>query len=37
MREKFLELFLAKSPIREGRPFTFYKKNLESPYTPTKG
>ena len=35
--EKFLRLFLANPLIREGRPSRFIKKNLESPYTPTKG
>ena len=30
-RELFLGLFLANSPIREGRRFTFYKKNFGRP------
>ena len=33
-REKFLRLFLANSPIWEGRPFTFYKKNFWKTLTP---
>ena len=33
-REKFWRLFLANSPIWEGRPFTFYKFFLEKPLQP---
>ena len=33
-RENFLRLFLANSPIWEGRPFTFYKFLLEKPLHP---
>ena len=33
-RENFLRLFLANSLIREGRPFTFLKKNFGKPLDP---
>ena len=33
-RENLLRVFLANSPIREGRPLTFYKKVFGKPLHP---